>query len=985
MAKKCPACNADNRDGALVCEYCGTRLSSDKPKSVEASEEKRFCTSCGKPLSPDAAFCPFCGAKRNGAAQTSAPAPEQVPAARQVPIPPRASASQGAPAYMQPGYQQQVRAQRQAAQNASKTKKSTRGLSVFLSLLLAVQFCVAAFKYPGFLRGKIGTTETEDDDFLTVELTESDFIVKEDPEDVSAGVGGVSSIVFDAAHAVSTEDRTVGGDSPDAEFANGVSVSFGDFCLYDESHTLTVAALGQKSDEDYNAVGYDIRLDGGDAEFDGLVEVSLPYDASWGENVFVQYFNEKTGAWEILYAEPDGDGHITFRTDHFCEFAVFKYAVEHGYGDSSEEVLSFENYGGDKRLKRVLVNWDALAARVRAGKLKNEAGLARLTSKGDPYSTENIMNTCGNVTEHLDFLAKITRIPGLSEKVLGPLGQMITVSSFLYQGHTHGWAEAFEENKESLSMLAVGAGSALPPPVGPVCAVISGGYYVYKTSDSVLKYIKFNGFSSEAENIYRNFTRNQIQYDRKRGIVLYSPGSVKYYALHCGEKESQHQMWKLVFEDAEKLERNGVMSANAYVQRIITQYVNLFWNLPTQMKKSFLGTEKLPNERTQDKYVKSMKNDLCAWLKPYLSEQMEKEYIKSLNNVWSYYTKLEEELNTLYGIELIDPEHEYFTGSPYFNHPIGLGVSEIAKPSFVNEWEDVARTCRISFTAARWADEGCPEYLRILGKKGDVWNYNFSFYTQKLTLVPNKALVVTLPTQKELENMEFLNPEPEIPPEEQGAHYVWALDKIQVWQQSWVAGWANKNPDLNTVRRVVVEGTDFPSVWIFSHRVVQRADVDGIDYDTEFSIELPGRIVDRNPAEENKDKYGTDFKFTVSVISGFDEPHTPICSDQHPGPFMVYAGHDIYGNWVDDPDSDDPEDTIPAGTDIMPEWYKTSECIYDATKALPEATKGNSVQVYCKGAMFDCGFDALVTYVAIPESTADTMIYELEYGTEPQT
>ena len=61
------------------------------------------------------------------------------------------------------------------------------------------------------------------------------------------------------------------------------------------------------------------------------------------------HFNEKTGAWEILYAEPDGSGHITFRTDHFCEFAVFKYAVEHGYGDLSEDILSFENYGGDAK------------------------------------------------------------------------------------------------------------------------------------------------------------------------------------------------------------------------------------------------------------------------------------------------------------------------------------------------------------------------------------------------------------------------------------------------------------------------------------------------------------------------------------------------------------------------------------------------------------------------------------------------------------
>ena len=108
MAKKCPACNADNKDGALVCEYCGTRLSTDKPRSAGPGGEKRFCTSCGKPLAPDAAFCPFCGAKRNGAA----PAPIQDPAARQVPIPPRTPVSQGLPDYMQPGYQQRVRAER---------------------------------------------------------------------------------------------------------------------------------------------------------------------------------------------------------------------------------------------------------------------------------------------------------------------------------------------------------------------------------------------------------------------------------------------------------------------------------------------------------------------------------------------------------------------------------------------------------------------------------------------------------------------------------------------------------------------------------------------------------------------------------------------------------------------------------------------------------------------------------------------------------
>jgi hypothetical protein len=751
MAKKCPACNADNKDGALVCEYCGTRLSSDKPKSAATSEETRFCSSCGKPLAADAAFCPFCGAKRNDVAS----APIQDPAARQVPIPPRTPVSQGLPDYMQPGYQQQVRAARQA-QEAAKPKKGNRGLSIFLALALTVEFCVAGFKYPGFLRDKSGTTVptaatvTEEEDYLTMELTESDFIVREDPQDsASAYAGGVSSVVFDTAGALSAEDRTVGPDAPEAAFSNSVSVSFGEFCLYDESRTLTVASLGQKSDGDYDAVGYDIRLDGGEAEFDGFVAVTLPYDASWGEDVFIQYFNEKTGAWEILYAEPDGNGHVTFFTDHFCEFAVFRDAVENGYGDSSKDVLEFSNYGGDEKLKLVSVNWGALAAKIHEGKLKNETALTRLTSKGDPYSKENILKSCGNVTGHLDFLAKITKVPGLSKKVLGPLGQIIDVGSFLYQGHVYGWDKAFQDNTTNIAMFAVGAASALPPPVGPICAAISGGYYVYNTTDSVIRYIKFDGFSDEAETIYRQFTRNQIQYDRKKGKVLYAPGSTKYDFLPCGETDQQHKMWKLVFEDAEALEKNGVMSANAYVQRIMDQYVNLFWKISKQEQQSFLGTTELPDENKRGKYTASMKNDLCAWIKPYLKAQMEKQYVNMLNAMWSYYTNLEEELNTLYAVELVDPKHDYFTGSPYFNHPIGLGTDENAKPSFVNEWDNVAKTCRIAFTVARWADEGCPEYLRILGKKGDTWNYDYTYYNQKLAFIPNQAVVVTLPDPNE--------------------------------------------------------------------------------------------------------------------------------------------------------------------------------------------------------------------------------------------
>ncbi|MCR5683380.1 MAG: zinc ribbon domain-containing protein, partial [Clostridiales bacterium] len=330
MAKKCPACNADNKDGALVCEYCGTRLSSDKPKSAEASEETRFCSSCGKPLAPDAAFCPFCGAKRNGST------PEQVSAVRQVPIPPRTPVSQGLPDYMQPGYQQRVRAEReaerQAAKNASKTKKSTRGLSLFLSLLLAAQVCVAAFRYPGFLRGKIGGTQGKTDGESSSEtgefgdaladlldmlgMTEEDLaglaeIMPTATAENSPGNPAFYDVTFTEAEyaAAKTLTAPVSWESPEADFPEfGIHVNMKPWNLEYEEDTLTVKQMPVKDDPVTGArlYIYDYSLASGQHEFLTDVEITAPVvgDDFYGFVVF----NEDTGKWESAYCELSEDG-----------------------------------------------------------------------------------------------------------------------------------------------------------------------------------------------------------------------------------------------------------------------------------------------------------------------------------------------------------------------------------------------------------------------------------------------------------------------------------------------------------------------------------------------------------------------------------------------------------------------------------------------------------------------------------------------------
>ncbi|MBQ3860250.1 MAG: zinc ribbon domain-containing protein [Clostridia bacterium] len=308
MAKKCPACNADNRDGALVCEYCGTRLSTDKPRSAESNGEKRFCTSCGKPLAPDAAFCPFCGAKRNDAAQTSAPAPEQVPAARQVPIPPRTPASQGAPVYMQPGYQQQVRAQRLAAQNASKTKKSTRGLSVFLVLVFVVELAAAAFKYPGFLN-KVKTVTAPDNPYVRVIDTADESGSRALMRSVSPGNPANLTIVPDAKKIAKIHPVTAAVSPEDPVCTAGdITADFGAWNL-DAEDTFEVRALGEAEDaaNDCRLVMYDFALSSGKEEFATGVTITMPRTAGEYDGKVVRW-NEEKGAYEPTAFEVSDDG-----------------------------------------------------------------------------------------------------------------------------------------------------------------------------------------------------------------------------------------------------------------------------------------------------------------------------------------------------------------------------------------------------------------------------------------------------------------------------------------------------------------------------------------------------------------------------------------------------------------------------------------------------------------------------------------------------
>ncbi|MDP9243390.1 MAG: zinc-ribbon domain-containing protein, partial [Actinomycetota bacterium] len=47
----CPACGAENAEGARFCSACGTALGRTCPScGAEVADDARFCPSCGNPL-----------------------------------------------------------------------------------------------------------------------------------------------------------------------------------------------------------------------------------------------------------------------------------------------------------------------------------------------------------------------------------------------------------------------------------------------------------------------------------------------------------------------------------------------------------------------------------------------------------------------------------------------------------------------------------------------------------------------------------------------------------------------------------------------------------------------------------------------------------------------------------------------------------------------------------------------------------------------
>ncbi len=89
VAAHCPSCGAQVMPGEMFCQNCGTALGgvapapaqpfpyhAPPPQAAAGPQEALICPSCGTSLEPGSMFCDMCGAPITGAAPSFAAAPQ---------------------------------------------------------------------------------------------------------------------------------------------------------------------------------------------------------------------------------------------------------------------------------------------------------------------------------------------------------------------------------------------------------------------------------------------------------------------------------------------------------------------------------------------------------------------------------------------------------------------------------------------------------------------------------------------------------------------------------------------------------------------------------------------------------------------------------------------------------------------------------------------------------------------------------------------
>ena len=773
------------------------------------------------------------------------------------------------------------------------TRSVMRIVSMVLVVALVAELAVVGFKYPGFLRKK------EDD---APQLSEESFV-----EDESSGVSEIKLTKED--YAVEPECVTVSASDGCCQLESGVTVDFGNNTAICAGKELAVRNIGGRADERYEAQIYDLSLTDISA-FSAPVEITLPYDKSWGKNVFVQYYNEETGTWEVLWTETDGEGNAMFSTGHFSTFAVFRDMVtgKKPVTDDGPVIVFLKDPSKMEKDTYCYINYAALAYQVKNG---GEISLAELGNPSDTYWAERTMSIVNNTGgaagyafDAANFVSGGSAIYKGASKALGVFGYVMTAAKIFTQYHRTGdMMGAISDNKADIAgnVLSVAA-EMTAGGVSTVLGAAALALFIGSTVQSAAEDVNLLGCENETEYAYRVFTGDYAT------CIMNNKGVFCSYKYAPTDYENlAYQTWN---KDEVPLTTHKGMSASDWVtplmfisehysyenipkavDNLLTQYVNIFWNVERndpQTFDSFLentkSVYKTPSKAKRKEYTERYKADMYAWLMPHLNEIMEKAYFEMLNSVFAEAQKLEKSLNTQLAFTLADAKCDSFAESEYAAYDCALALSENGEAIWhFSPDENWTLSCsRLMYMYA-----GIPAYVKVT-------NGTETVLTKKFTL-NGDSVTITLGEAEEPEETLLTEPEGD------GEDAYWALSEVVYL------------PEYSDLDQYAVGINGEPEPWIGPHTLREthvtatgaRGTIEEIyennpdnDCRMEWKVDFPSAIL-HDPSEflytlHGSDSFWQDEKYAMYWYCSLypDRANIPFVAEEAPGT-RTFSGEGI--------------------------------------------------------------------------------------------
>jgi hypothetical protein len=564
----------------------------------------KFCMNCGNELHTNANFCSKCGAtvaepvtpaQNNSTTQYSSPVsqPQTAPLppqqayvpAQTPPLPPQQ-------AYIPPQSQTQayysapMAVNRESTGRPSKRKKAGNALCVFLAVVLLLQtIVVAMYGWPGFAVGGLSGRN----DISAMENGQSS--VETDSWEATEPIGLSNIEISKNDYNVEPVTVNVGPESTVAK-TGGITVDFGEFNLAEEE-ILEIKDLGVKKDDEngFSAQCYDFSL-GDVTEFPTYVTITLPYDKmeNAADRLFVQYYNDSTGSWELLYSKLDeSNGTITFYTDHFSTYALFDYfEYEKGYNSGPLSKVVFSSEKLDEMIDQCVADqelfFDTLRknSAVDSGLIKigiDSLGLANnLTSTSD-YNVQ-LLSSTGFISEELSN--------GLG-KSFGMIGAGLTAVKVGLSWYQSGdVTEALKKNKYDLIELGLGtaAGTLGAAPL----TIAAAGVWLVGMMDDGIRDVQNYGYENEIEHAYQEFTWNYVSYSKISGeFGCYLPNNMPARAFIDEMKDAvivnKGNTWAQLLQQEVIKNRNNPEKMFKSIEKLLDDYANVFWNLKPSVRK----------------------------------------------------------------------------------------------------------------------------------------------------------------------------------------------------------------------------------------------------------------------------------------------------------------------------------------------------------------------------------------------------------------